>query len=414
MTIVMVHNFYQQAGGEDQVFAAEADLLASRGHRVIRFTVHNDAIQAMGRCEAAARTVWNAQTIGPLRDLLRLHRPDLVHFHNTFPLISPAAHHAVHGAGVPVVQTLHNFRLLCPVATFFRAGRACEECMGKAVAYPALRHGCYRQSRAASAAVVAMLTAHRLMRTWQKTVDLFIALSQFSRRKLIQGGLPAQRIVVKPNFVSAPARRGEGRGGYAICVGRLSPEKGVDVLLDAWRSLGDVMPLKIVGDGPLADQVRQAAQTQPSIQWLGRLPSEQVQSLMADASVVVLPSACYENFPRVIVEAYAAGTPVVASRLGAMAELVEDGRTGLLFEPGNAADLARTVASFVGDAARQSAMRDNARRRYEEAYTPEKNHALLMGLYEQAIRHCAAGRVGRRPSGPATTERAAADAAARR
>jgi glycosyltransferase involved in cell wall biosynthesis len=284
-----------------------------------------------------------------------------------------------------VIQTLHNYRLLCPSAIFFRDGHACENCLGKLIPWPGVLHRCYRDSRAATGAVAAMLVVHRLLRTWERTVDIFIALTEFARQKFIQGGLPADRVVVKPNFVYPDPGPGAHDGGYALFAGRLSPEKGVRTLLAAWERLGPGIPLKIAGDGPLAREVARACERHPQIEWLGAQPLERVYALMGAAALVIAPSEWYETFGRVVVEAYAKGTPVIASDLGALAELVEDGRTGLRFRPGNPEDLAAKVAWAWRHPRELAAMGREARREYELKYTAERNYELLMEIYRLAI-----------------------------
>ncbi|HVS40204.1 MAG TPA: glycosyltransferase [Gemmataceae bacterium] len=405
MKILLAHNYYQQPGGEDQCVAAEVALLESRGHEVLRYHLDNDAIVGMGRLELAARTVWSRSAYRELRELIRTQRPSIVHFHNTFPLISPAAYYAARAEGVPVVQTLHNFRLLCPNALFFRNGQVCEDCLGKAIPWPGVLHRCYRGSRTASAGVATLLTTHRALGTWRKTVDVYVALTAFSRRKFLEGGLPEDRVVVKSNFVHPDPGPGEGAGGYGVFVGRLSAEKGVGTLLAAWKELGGRTPLKIVGDGPLAPLVREAATAGAGIEWLGSKPLAEVYALIGEAQFLVLPSQCYENFPRVVVEAFAKGTPVIASRLGAMAEVVDHGRTGLHFEPGHPAALAAQIRRLVDDSAEFRRMREAARREYEEKYTADSNYQTLLAIYEQAqrSRRCKASprRFARRQSEPA-------------
>jgi glycosyltransferase involved in cell wall biosynthesis len=397
MKCLLVHNFYQQPGGEDQVFTDEARLLESRGHQVLRYTVHNDDVAHMGRLRLAARTLWNRQQYRQLRDLMLRERPDIVHFHNTFPLISPAAYYAARSAGVPVVQTLHNFRLVCPNALLLRDRRPCDLCLGRRVAWPSIVHRCYRQDRAATAVTAAMLTTHHALGTWRQAVDVYIALSQFSRDRLVEGGLPAAKIVVKPNFLPAAPPPGQGQGGYAIFVGRLSPEKGIDTLLTAWPLLRGQVPLKIIGDGPLADAVQQAQRQDPSIQWLGRRPPSDVYAMLADAAMMVLPSICYENMPRTILEAFAVGTPVVASRRGAMAELVDHRRTGLLFEPGDPPDLARQVESLMMRPSLLSGVRCEVRREFDAHYTAERNYPMLMAIYDLAAQRSSAGLPAAQP-----------------
>ena len=385
MKILIAHNFYQQPGGEDQCAAAEIAMLKEFGHEVIEYFLHNNTISGMSNLQVAARTIWNWETYREVRRRLRQHRPQIAHFHNTFPLISPAAYYAAKSENVSVVQTLHNFRLSCANGLYFRNGRPCEECVGKSVPWPAVLHKCYRQSRAASATVGTMLTVHRGLGTWHKAVDAYIALTKIHRDKLIAAGLPAAKIAVKPNFAYPDPGPGAGLGGYAIYVGRLSAEKGVMTLLAAWRQLDGKLPLRIVGDGPLAQAVQEAALADSTIQWLGHVPLEAVYELIGRATALILPSQCYENFPRVVIEAFAKGTPVIASKLGAMAEIVDDGRTGLLFQPGNPADLAAKIRSIVANAAAVACMRLAARHDYDCHFTAYANHGALMSIYERAI-----------------------------
>jgi glycosyltransferase involved in cell wall biosynthesis len=405
MRILIAHNYYQQAGGEDGCVAAEAAMLEAHGHEVIRYSVHNDSIDGMSTLDVAARAVWSRPAYHQIQELIRARRPQIAHFHNTFPLISPAAYYAARAENVGVVQTLHNYRLLCPGATFFRNGRVCESCLGRSIPWPGAAHKCYRGSRAASAAVVTMLATHRALSTWREAVDCYIALTEFNRQKFIAGGLPAHKIAVKPNFAYPDPSPSAGTGGYAIFVGRLSAEKGVETLLTAWKSLGGSVPLKIVGDGPFAGMVREAAATATGIEWLGSKPLADVYALIGEALFLVLPSECYENFPRVIVEAFAKGTPVLVSRLGAMAEVVDHGRTGLNFEPGNPDDLARKARQLLAEQVKLSHMRQAARQEYERQYTAAINHDMLMAIYGQTLRakrrhqQAAAMEVGRNGHG---------------
>lgn len=384
MKILLCHNYYQQPGGEDQSFAAEARLLESHGHTVLRYTLHNDAIEQMGRCGAARRTFWNRQVYADLHRLIGRERPQVMHCTNTFPLISPAAYYAARAEGVPVVQSLRNYRLLCPNALFLRDGKVCEDCLGKTFAWPAVLHGCYRGSRAASAVAAAMLAGHRAMRTWTRAVRLYYTLTDFARRKFIEGGLPGERIAVKPNFIDPDPGPGTGQGGCAVFVGRLSPEKGIETLLSAWGRLRTSMPLKIIGDGPQADLVRTAAERDSRIEWLGRQTPEQVLDLIGEAACLVMPSIWYETFGRTIIEAYSRGTPVVASRIGALAELVDEGRTGLTFKPGDPGDLADKVQGLLEDSQALGRMRLGARQEYRSKYTGEINYSQLMAIYAAA------------------------------
>jgi glycosyltransferase involved in cell wall biosynthesis len=385
MDILIAHNLYLQAGGEDECLAAEVAMLRDYGHNVIQYTVNNETIRDMGPLKLASRTIWSKVAFHELAGLFRTHRPQIAHFHNTFPLISPAAYYAAREANVRVVQTLHNFRLLCANALFFRNGLVCEDCLGKPLGWRGIARRCYRGSFAASSGIVAMTAMHRAIGTWQCAVDIYVALTEFARLKLIEGGLPADRIMVKPNFTHPDSGIGAGKGGYCLFVGRLSTEKGVDTLLNAWDRLDGRVPLKIVGDGPMCEAVAAAAAKNPAIEWLGPLPRQSVDMLMGDATFVIVPSNCYETFGRVIIEAYANGTPVIASRLGAMGELVVDGQTGSHFRPGSSDDLADKVRELLPDAARLVQMRSSAREAFESKYTRQRNYNLLMSLYHRAL-----------------------------
>jgi len=293
MKILLAHDYYQWRGGEDAAFEAEADLLDAYGHDVLRFTVHNDQIHQMGRLKLARATIWNRAASQDLRSIIRRERPDVVHFVNTFPLISPAAYYAVRSEGVPVIQEVSNFRLLCVNGFLQRDGHVCETCLGKFVPTAGIVNGCYRNSRLASAAVAAMAAFHRALGTWTDKVDLYMTQTEFARSKLIEGGLPADKIVAKPYFLDPIPDVGAGNGKYALFVGRLSPEKGLGTLLQAWKRLGDRVPLKIVGDGPLAPIVAKAAKQMPGIEPLGFQNMETVYRLMGEAHVLVFPSEWY-------------------------------------------------------------------------------------------------------------------------
>lgn len=377
--VLLVHNGYQQRGGEDSVVESEMALLRERGHEVELYLRHNDEVNRLSRPQLLADTMWSRQTVQDIKERVARFRPDVIHVHNTLPLVSPSVFWAADELGVPVVQTLHNYRMACLSATFLRDGRICEDCLGK-VPWRGVVHGCYRESKVQSGAMATMLVLHRGLGTFRRKVSRFIALSEFGRGKLVQAGLPPERISVKPNFLEwrEPPLVGAREGG--LFVGRLSPEKGVDVLLQALATLPSPQ-VQVVGGGPLAQQVQQ--QLGPLA--LGLQPLPAVMGLMQSAAFLVLPSLWYEGFPRTIVEAYACGTPVLASRLGAMAEVIEDGVTGLLFTPGNVQELADKIAWALANPAAMQAMGQAARRRYETHYGPDVNHAQLLSIYREVI-----------------------------
>jgi glycosyltransferase involved in cell wall biosynthesis len=385
MTILKVHNYYQQGGGEDQTLDAEVDLLESHGHHVIRCLVHNNNITRTNLIGTAVRTIWSRPLYRRIYDLVQAHRPQVVHFHNTFPLVSPAGYYAARRAGAAVVQSLHNYRLICPNGLFYRQNRPCEECLGKCGALPAIRHRCYH-GIAGSATVAAMLAWHHGVGTYRNSVDRYITMTQFSFAKFVAGGLPAEKIVIKPHFLSTDPGPGPGDGGYAVFVGRLSAEKGVDTLLQAWMSPErPSIPLKIVGDGPLAPAVANAAANHPQIEWLGKQPVERVQCIIHHAAFLVFPSGCYETFGRAVIEAFASGTPVLISNAVAIAELVDPGRTGERFVAGDSRDLARQARTLISNPNGLLAMRAEARREFVSRFTADKNYQSLMGVYNRAI-----------------------------
>jgi glycosyltransferase involved in cell wall biosynthesis len=385
--VVVVHNYYQRPGGEDQVVSAEVALLQSFGHDTQLFTLENSAIAHMGLLRLTRATFWNNDVYDTLRALFRKHAPLVAHFHNTFPLTSPAAYYAARAEGVPVVQTLHNFRLMCPNGLLFRDGHACEECVGRSVAWPGVVHGCYRGSRSTTAVTAAMIAWHRSRGTWDRAVDMYIALTKFARGRFTEGGLPEDRIAVKPNFLVHDPGVGDHAGGYGLFVGRLTPEKGLDVLLDAWPRLASPYPLKVVGSGPLDTRMQDCG---PGIEWLGQQPTERVMALMKDASFLVVPSEYYEGFPVAIVEAFATGLPVIASRIGSLAEIVSEHQTGLLFRAGDAADLAATIGWAVQHAAEMRGYGQKARLESEQKFRPEQNYSQLRAIYDLAVEHAAA------------------------
>jgi glycosyltransferase involved in cell wall biosynthesis len=376
--ILSIHNFYRLPGGEDEVFASECSMLQHHGHAVAQYTETNRRIGKGGLGEACT-TIWSARSYRSILDVGRAAPYQVAHFHNTFPLVSPSGYYAARAAGAAVVQTLHNYRLLCPGATLYRSGAVCEQCIEARSFLPAIRHGCYRNSRPATAATAAMLAIHRAAGTWRDVVDVYIALSEFARRKFIEGGLPEKRIVVKSNFVSRDPGFGAGRGGYALFVGRISAEKGVNTLVDAWKHQPG-MSLKIAGDGPL-----KSAESPQGVEWLGHQSRESIVELMKNAEVLVVPSLWYEAGPLTILEAFACGLPVIASDLGSMSERVKDHHCGLLFRSGDSEDLARKVRWTVDNPERMQEMRVAARREYETKYTAEINYKRLIEIYEMAI-----------------------------
>lgn len=389
MRILTIHNQYQFAGGEDAVVRAERELLEERGHTVRTLLADNRSIQgARAKFSAALGVVYSMEGKRRVAQEIADFRPNVVHVHNFFPLFSPAIYDACQSAGVPVVQTLHNYRLACPGALFYREGAVCESCLGRSLPWPGVVRGCYRGSKAQSAAVALMLGAHAMAGTWHRRVDAFIALTRFQRAKMAQAGLPESRILVKPNFVADPGISPvseAGEGAYALYVGRLSEEKGVSVLIEAYRRSGLAIPLKVIGEGPDADALRASvseAGLNETIEFLGRRESAEIGALMRGARFLTFPSVWYEGFPMVVAEALANGLPVVTSAIGGLPEIVDDGTSGWLVPAGRPDDWADALAAAWADPQGSAARGREARRKYEALYSPDANYAQLMAIYE--------------------------------
>lgn len=395
MKLLIAHNRYRNPGGEDEVFSREVELLRSAGQDVVEYTRHNNEISELGilsSVKLGMRTLWAWDSAKELRSLLRKERPQLAHFHNTFPLISPAAYYACKEAGIPVVQSLHNTRIVCPASTNYREGRVCEDCSGISVPWPAIVHACYHNSHSQTIVVAGMVALHRMLGTWREQVDAYIVFTDFFRRKFIAAGFPADKIFLKPHFLGSDPGMKREPGSYALFLGRLAPEKGVPTLLRAWANLKDV-PLRIRGNGPLEKEVHKFLLHNASVGTLPYLSRTECFDLIKGAKFLVWPSeGYYETFGLVVMEAFACGTPVIASRSGAMQEMVEHGRTGLHFESGDSDDLAAKVEWAWAHPKEMEEMGRAGRAEYMSKYTAETNYEALMRIYREAMQRGAAQR----------------------
>jgi glycosyltransferase involved in cell wall biosynthesis len=387
LNVLVIHNQYQQPGGEDAVVRAEVDLLRRAGHRVVQFTQHNATLAnftPLEKAALAATTTWNPAAYSAIRALIEKERPDIAHCHNLLPQLSPAAYYACQSTGVPVVQTLHNYRLFCPAGTFFHDGQICKDCT-QSLRY-GVKQGCYRGSRLETATVAMMLAFHRLRETWTRTVDGYIALTQFNRDLFVELGLSGKKIHVKPNFLPCDPGQRSVAGNYALFVGRLSPEKGVLEMLRTWQHLPHI-PLVVVGDGPLYDDavelIRRSGSTHITL--LGRMSAEDTWAQMKGARFLIFPSRWYEPFGMVLLEAGAAGVPAVATRVAGVPELVVDGKTGLLFDVQEEDGLVSKVNWAWTHPAEMGAMGGTARQLYLENFTAEKNYESLINVYRSVL-----------------------------
>ncbi len=384
--VLQVHTRYRQAGGEDEVVAAEKELLESAGIDVRQVIFDNadlrEAQSIVGDIRLAASAIWSRSAYRRVVEAVDAHGSHVVHVHNTFAASSPSVYDAAVARRVPVVQTLHNYRLVCPVATAFRDGHPCTDCVGRAVPWPGVVHACVRGSRAQSLVVATTLAVHRARGTFSHRIDVYLALTEFQRNLMIAGGIPAHRIRVLPNFLARDHGASDADRAGITFAGRLAVEKGISVLLDAASLVPGVV--SVIGDGPLAAAAEEA-RASGHIRYHGRVPRSAVIDEIRRSIALVMPSIWFEGFPLVVLEAYASGTPVIASGIGGLAELVEDGVTGLVVNAGDAAGLADRIRWAVEHPVEMQAIGQNARRRYESRYASEMHLGGLMETYGAAI-----------------------------
>ena len=396
MKILLVHNFYGSSApsGENTAYLAERELLKGHGHEILEFTRHSDEIREnglSGTLRGAFSTPWNPFCTRDIRRVIERERPDVMHAHNTFPLLSPAVFRAARGLGTAIVLTLHNYRIFCAAGIPMRNSIPCIECIEKGSVAPAIRYGCYRNSRLATMPMAAMISLHKRLGTWKRDVDAFIALTEFQKKKMAAGGLPEERMYIKPHFYPDPPVPipWEDREAKIIFVGRLGWEKGVHVLVDAWQRWGHSAPvLEIIGDGPQRAELEKMvdkANLSSKIHFRGQIPFSQTQEKMARARLLVLPSLCFEGFPMVIREAFALSVPVAGSRIGSLPDIIAENKTGRLFSPGDPTNLLQVVKGLWEDPENLAVMAKRVHDEFEQKYTDSVNHKALMKIYDNAI-----------------------------
>lgn len=395
MRILIVHNRYRLPGGEDTVVATETALLRAHGHEVGEYFDSNGP--SFGIADLAD-PIWSSRTAGRLRRVLEEFRPDIVHYHNIYYRISPSAYWLCYRLSIPVVQTLHNFRVGCLNARLSRNGAPCELCLGSyASRLNGVFRGCFQESRVKSAGLMVVNEVHRALGSFSRPVTRFIALSRYALSKHILAGIPESKLIVKSNCVYPDPGLKTEAGTFCLFAGRLEIDKGIRVLLQAAPLIPNI-PIVIAGQGPLEDEVRQAVATLKNIRYLGPLPRNRILDLMKSAKFLLFPSLAYENFPMSIAEAFSVGLPVVASRLGAAAEIIQDSANGLLFEPGSATDVAQRMRAVWGEDHNIARMGAAARASYEQKYCGESTYQALTGIYREAIESCMVHPGGKKPT----------------
>lgn len=386
MRVLMVHDYYDSSSpsGEGRSFEEETELLRSFGHDVETYVVHNDEIgqySPLQKVRLGFDTIWSTRSYTALQEIVRRTRREVVHFQNTLPLISPSSYWAVRAAGAAAVQTLRNFRLVCPSANLFYNGSQCERCVGR-FPWPGLKRNCYRGSKIQTAAIVAMNSFHHCIGTWSNQVDRYIVAAEYTREKLRPSGIPQDRVRLKANYVPDPKIQASGQE-YALFIGRLTEEKGVTTLMEAWRGLD--IPLRVIGSGVLEAEVTSWAAAHPAVRYEGQRSPAEIQEALSRAAFVVMPSTWNETFGRVIVEANASGIPAITTRSGAQQELVIEGETGWLCNPGDAQDLRRILLLAWTNRESTALMGHQSRAHYLKYFGAKENCALLLRIYEEAI-----------------------------
>lgn len=382
MKILTIHNKHLISGGEEQSHTSEVNLLLNKGNIVHEFIIDNKNIEKLGKLRTGFRAIWSIESHDHVEFLVKNNNYDLVLIQNFFPLLSPSVFYPAKKYNIPNIFFVRNYRLSCLNGLFLRQNRVCEDCLGKAIPWPGVLHKCYQSSTLGSLSVATMLITHRLLNTWNQKVDCYVTLTNFTKNKLIEAGFSETQIYVRPNFLDRDPEVGKERRDGFLFVGRLSEEKGIDTLLDCWKTLNS-QRLIIIGNGPKYDQVMDAENSSTSITVLGPLSQEQVFGNLKKSVALIMPSTFYETFGRTIIEAFATGTPVIASNHGAMAEIIQDGKTGLLFTAGDWSDLAIKVRWASEHPAEMAEMGKNARAEFEARYTADKAYDSLMDIYEQ-------------------------------
>jgi glycosyltransferase involved in cell wall biosynthesis len=381
---MLIHNRYKYQGGEDAVFEAESDLLSTHGNQVEELIFDNrEIVGGFTKVLYGLKGVYNYESASRTREAIRRFKPDIVHVHNFFPIASPAIFYEIKKCNIPIVVTLHNFRLICPSGSLYYNGEIYESNIHSLIPWDGIRKGVYRNSRLETLGLASTTVIHNIIGTWKNKIDKFIVLSEFARKKFSESVLraPTERFVVKPNFVHDFGLGQTKREDFFLIAGRLSSEKGIDTVLKAFAL--NEFRLVIIGDGPLKDQVKAAVKTNPNIEYVGFQRRDVLINYIKRCKALLVPSVCYEGLPVTILESFATGTPVIVSRLGSLAEIVMDKNNGLHFEAGNAEDLNEKISMLSKDGTLAQTLGTNARAAYLHKYTPEKNYKKILRIYNE-------------------------------
>ena len=386
MKVLILHNTYQQRGGEDTVFESELELLKKNDVEVDTLLYDNHEIKsAKDKLLTGLFSFYNPKGKAKLLNKINQFQPDIIHVHNFFPLASPSIFYAAKECKVPIVMTLHNYRLICPSAYLYFDGRIYEDNIHKNFPIAPILKGVYRDSKIQTASLVLMTGIHKVLKTWGKHIDRYITLTNFAKNKFLDSSLGAKpnQFVVKPNFVPDIGIGQDERKDF-LFIGRLSEEKGISTLLEAFSKTDS--KLKILGDGPLKEEVLKAEKAHPNIEYIGFKPRTEVVEMLKSVKALVFSSVWYEGMPMVILEALSVGTPVIAPNLGGPAEMIEDKKNGLIYETGNAQLLSEKISILENDDNLRQSLSANARQNYEEKYTEDINFKILKGIYEDVIK----------------------------
>lgn len=387
MNILLIHNYYQQRGGEDTVFDNELALLQNSEHSVETLTFHNDELKQLSKQQAGIKLFNNKQAAEQLEEKIKAFSPDIIHIHNFFPLASPAIYKTAGQFNIPVVQTLHNFRLICSNALLFKNGQVCESCINKTLPLNGIINKCYRDSSLQTLALTTMVKANQFNNTWHNDISKYIALTEFAKQKFNKANLklPLEKMVTKPNFTfDSGIGDYNQRENYILFIGRLSVEKDIPTLLEAFKNTET--PLKIIGDGPFRTMVEAATSKHKNIEYLGYQNKEQVMTYLKKSRAFILPSTCYEGCPMTILESLSTGTPVLVSKTGGLAEFVQHKINGLHFTPGNAQELQAQVNTISYDNDLHLKLSFQARESYLKHYTPEQHLKSIIEIYHSVLR----------------------------